>query len=318
MQRDQDIGAAHELHQIIARQGPVDEGDAGVAGAFGIDPGPDPRLCRVVDAAAVVGLEQQPRRGIIGEGRPEGRDRGERVLARDEGEAVKDRQREEIAAARPRGQRPPRGGAGGRFWQIGFRQIGGGQADADDGAGHMGRMGGDTVIGGDPDFIHQREGEMVAGGGAVEFPEDIGDVARAREDIRQHGHGQRQGLGVQVQDVDMGAAGRPERLPQLAGVETRGGGIVEVEIDAMGRDPRRPQGAGRGAHGLAQPRGLVEGADELHRHRGTGGEGMARGLEPMARRSAGGKAHPGQIEAPRPHRGLQAGGRERRGLWCCL
>lgn len=95
VQRHQHIGTAHQRGQITAGQGGVDQADAAVAGAAGIDPRPDRRLRRIMHPAAVMGLEDQPRRRVIGESRAKGGDRGQRVLALDERKTVEDRQRGE-------------------------------------------------------------------------------------------------------------------------------------------------------------------------------------------------------------------------------
>lgn len=141
---------------------------------------------------------------------------------------------------------------------------------------------------------------MVAGGGAVEFPEHAGDVPGAGKDIGKRGHGKRHAFRVQMQDVDRRAAGG---VQVLIGVEARGRGVVEIEVDAARRDPRRPQRGDGGARGLAQTRCLAKRADDLHRDRRPGRDGVARGIEPVAIRGAGQKAALRQIEAPRPQRG---------------
>ena len=139
---------------------------------------------------------------------------------------------------------------------------------------------------------------MVAGGGAVEFPEHVADVVGPLHHLRLVGDRERQALGVDVEEVH-------PRGPVIARVafraEALGRGVVEAVVHGVDRQPQLAaqgglEAGGREPRRLAQPRSLLHRADDLDVDRGTAGDGQARRLQPVALGGEGGKAQPVQLE----------------------
>ena len=299
VQRDIGIRPRLEPQHLVVGQGRVQKGDARIARQRRVHRLPHAGLRGVGHPRPVLGLDQQPhRRGlgrVPGKGPFEGGQNALRVLAPQKGETVETDQEGEVFRPGPGPGAQERAGRVARDLGQGLKA----HADLVDRAGAMRGETLDAEGRGHPEFIDHLQAQEMAGGGAVQFPEGIGDIGAARKHVRQVGGGQRQRLDVEMPEVD---AGRTPGGAGLAGCPRRG--VVEREFHPVYGKARLVQHPRRQPGGLAQPRGTGKGADHLHlglgsRFGGGCGGRVAGKLGPVALGGAAGKGQAVQVE-PRP------------------